>query len=125
MLPVALLLLSSLIGQSHGYMRPSMAASGVSGMSNTPTTLGKLPAAGSDWNGQFAASLNDRGGGGGSSLLGASGSRGRLFRTVTTLRGGSPAMNLPGYDAVKSALAGISVPAIAWTGGPALFAQVQ
>ncbi|CAN0395141.1 unnamed protein product [Ectocarpus sp. 8 AP-2014] len=32
-------------------------------------------------------------------------------------------MKIPGYDAAAAAIAAISVPAIAWTGGPALFAQ--
>lgn len=63
-------------------------------------------------------------GGGGSSPLGGEASRGPLSEAVSTVRGGGLTANIPGFDATASALAAISVPAIAWTGGPALFAQV-
>lgn len=53
------------------------------------------------------------------------GSRGRLFRAVTTLRGGSPAMSVPGFSAAAEALGSVSMPtAAALTTGPALFVQV-
>lgn len=58
------------------------------------------------------------------SSLARTSSRGRLFRAITKLRGGSPATNVPDYDAAADAIAGISMPAVALTGGPALFAQV-
>ncbi|CAM9581266.1 unnamed protein product [Ectocarpus sp. 12 AP-2014] len=108
-------LLCTLLAQSEGFFAAP----------NTPTTHSKLA---SDLNGrtnghgQFAA-RSDSNSGGSSAALGAAGSRERLFETVTTLRGGSPAMKIPGYDAAAAAIAAISVPAIAWTGGPALFAQ--
>lgn len=110
-------LLCALLAQSEGFFAAP----------NTPTTHSKLA---SDLNGrtnghgQFVA-RSDSGSGGSSAALGAAGSRERLFETVTTLRGGSPAMKIPGYDAAAAAIAAISVPAIAWTGGPALFAQVR
>ncbi|CAB1106154.1 unnamed protein product [Ectocarpus sp. CCAP 1310/34] len=108
-------LLCTLLAQSEGFFAAP----------NTPTTHSKLA---SDSNGrtnghgQFVA-RSDSGSGGSSAALGAAGSRERLFETVTTLRGGSPAMKIPGYDAAAAAIAAISIPAIAWTGGPALFAQ--
>lgn len=107
-------LLCSLVGRSCGYA----AVPGVLAVPNTLTTHSKLYGHG----GQFAARS---GSGRGSSLLGAAGSRGLLLETVSTLRGGGPAMSFPGFDAAKAAIAAISVPAIAWTGGPALFASVS
>ncbi|CAM9399588.1 unnamed protein product [Pylaiella littoralis] len=115
-------LLCSLVGRSAAYA----AASGGLAVPNTPTAHNKLSAPGSSGrtasgHGQFAALA----GGGASSPLpaGAEGSRGRLFETVTSLRGGSPDTKIPGLDAAVAAITSISVPAIAWTGGPALFAQ--
>lgn len=117
-------LLCSLVGRSAAYA----AASGGLAVPNTPTAHNKLSAPGSSGrtasgHGQFAALA----GGGASSPLpaGAEGSRGRLFETVTSLRGGSPDTKIPGLDAAVAAITSISVPAIAWTGGPALFAQVS
>ncbi|CAN0065945.1 unnamed protein product [Ectocarpus sp. 6 AP-2014] len=106
-------LLCTLLAQSEGFFAAP----------NTPTTHSKLASdLNGRTNGQFAA-RSDSSSGGSTATLGAAGSRERLFETVTTLRGGSPAMNIPGYDAAAAAIAAISVPAIAWTGGPALFAQ--
>ncbi|CAN0003933.1 unnamed protein product, partial [Ectocarpus sp. 13 AM-2016] len=105
----------TLLAQSEGFFAAP----------NTPTTHSKLA---SDLNGRTnghgqLAARSDSKSRGSSPALGAAGSRERLFETVTTLRGGSPAMKIPGYDAAAAAIAAISVPAIAWTGGPALFAQ--
>lgn len=119
----------SLVGLSYGYT----AEPGVFAAHNKPTPRGKLPAAASGLNGrsnlhgqQFAALGGGGGRGGGeSSLLGAAGSRASLFETTSALRGGGIAEKIPGFDAAASALAAISVPAIAWTGGPALFASVR
>lgn len=120
-------LLGSLVSSSCGYT----AVPGVLAVPSAPTTHRKLSAAASGWNGradgrggQFAG-RSTSGGAGGSALLGAAGSRGRLFEAVTALRGGGPAMTFPGLDEAKAAIAAISVPAVAWTGGPALFAQVS
>ncbi len=89
------------------------------------TMRSKRPAVASGLNGRSTVFSGGGGGGGGeSSSLGAARSHERLFETATALRGGSLAEKIPGLDAAASALAGISAPDIAWTGGPALFAQV-
>ncbi len=88
-----------------------VAASGLSGRSSRQGRLTVLGGSGTR--------------GGGSSSLGGEASRETLVETVSTMRGGGLAANIPGFDAAASALAAISVPALAWTGGPALFAQVR
>lgn len=110
-------LLCSLASRSCGYAAvPGVLAA----VTNTPTAHSKL----SDWNGRAGGQFAPRSSSAsGSALLGAAGPRGGpSLEAVTTLRGG--AMSFPGLDAAKAAIAAISVPAIAWTGGPALFAQV-
>lgn len=73
---------------------------------------------------QFTAHIGGSCGDDGADLLHA-GSRGRLMKTVTTLRGGSPAMGIPGFSAAAEALSSISMPtAAALTTGPAIFVQV-
>ena len=118
-------LLCSLVSRSRGYA----AVPGALAVPTTHTTHSRLSSS-SEWNGRSNGHLGNqfaaRGGGGvgGSVLLGAAAaSRGRTFETAATLRGG--AMALPGLDAAKAAIAAISVPAISWTGGPALFASVS
>ena len=111
-------LLCSLVGRSCGYA----AVPGVLAVPNTPTTHSRLSGWSGRSNGNGGQFAPRSGSAGGSALLGAGGPRGRSFETVATLRGG--AMSFPGLDAAKAAIAAISIPAIAWTGGPALFAQV-
>lgn len=130
MLLATAVLSCSLMGLSSGCV----AEPGSSSSHNKPAVRSKLPAVASGLKGRttvvVVGGVGGGGGGGGSSLslLGAVGSRERrLFETATTLRGGSLAEKIPVLDAASSALAAISVPvtAIAWTGGPTLFAQVR